>query len=165
MSVGAPGKRPAIRLKATTPPRTTEGSVVVKRHSLPAPRAPMRRVLQIVADDESPDSYRPHTAPMPTATASDSHARAVATPLWKKPAVILAVLAAAGTAFGVALAIASSHFGAPSAATSPSSVAQARTDLRTTNEAQATPVETARAATPSSPVVPTLDVKSLPPAR
>jgi len=167
MSVGAPGKRPAIRLKATTPPRTTEGSVVVKRHSLPAPRAPMRRVLQIVADDESPDSYRPHTAPMtmPTATASDSHARAVATPLWKKPAVVLVALAAAGTAFGVALAIASSHFGSPSAAASPSSVAQARTDLRTTNEPQATPVETARAATPSSPVVPTLDVKSLPPAR
>lgn len=167
MSVGAPGKRPAIRLKAMTPPRTTEGSVVVRRHSLPVPRPPMRRVLQIVADDESPDSRSWQvTAPMtmPASSASDSHARAIATPVWKRPAVVLVVLAAVGTALGVTLAIASSRFGA-SVTTSPSSVAQARSDLRSTSEPQPTPVETARASTPRGPDIPTLDVKSLPPAR
>lgn len=165
MSTAAPGKRPAIRLKATTPPRasgTTESSVVVVRHRLPPPRTPARRVLQIVADEESHRSLHalapPHAAP----SADDSQARAVVRPIWKRPEVILAALAAFGTVLGIVLALVSSR--TPATSTAANEAPIARTELRKGQEAPASKPASPEVR-PSQPQIPTFDVKSLPPAR
>lgn len=162
----AKGRRPAIRLKASTPPRTTESSVVVVRRRLPPPRTPARRVLQIVPDDESDRQLHVMAASLaPVTSASDSQARAVARPIWKRPEVILAALAAFGTVLGIVLALVSSR--APSAsATNEAPLAPDRADLRKGSETPASkPASAEIAPAQGKPQIPTFDVKSLPPAR